>query len=575
MKDQLPAPRFDAGQYERPNQKWVCGKAAEGSCCRVGPDSKGHCRASHECRPFLELQPGEAKGTYKCTRTPEFGGPCESGPRPDGTCCRPITRCQPARSLRHQRKLLTQATVIFTVAILLIALGGGHWEKAISPGPISAAHSSLAFARMHRAGQNTRTDCGACHAAAGSPLAEWPAKALGANPGPAEFGKLVDVVHPGFNAIDESCQKCHQGHKFHEPNVVQDHSCSACHREHEGSGTMRPPEDSNCQTCHANRSIMSASLEKGRQLPAASFDYRPDQGRVLFKAPRPDQGYTQVITAFSKDHPEFQVLREKLKDPNTLRFNHELHLASANVHDEQGLRLQCATCHQPDATGAYYQPISYQKNCQSCHQLQFDERNPGLILPHGNPEFARAFIRSLPEQYADYARTKKGLSARDEVDGFVQKQMLIWGTKVNSAEELERQIFLNNAYTGITVKVNGEDKLAHARYPGCAYCHEVTPGAGQELPKVTRPVLINRWLIRGRFDHSKHTIAGADRSIPNMACDKCHEVTHSSKTSDVLLPSQTTCSNCHSPQGGVANSCSTCHSYHAPAGDLSLGTVRK
>ena len=75
MKEQLPAPDFDANQYERPNQDWICGKAAEGQCCRDRPRvPAGKCRATFECSPVLELKPGETKGRFRCTRPAEHGG---------------------------------------------------------------------------------------------------------------------------------------------------------------------------------------------------------------------------------------------------------------------------------------------------------------------------------------------------------------------------------------------------------------------------------------------------------------------------------------------------------------------
>ena len=41
MSEQLPAPDFDAQNYARPNQDWVCGHACEGKACPAGPDKKG------------------------------------------------------------------------------------------------------------------------------------------------------------------------------------------------------------------------------------------------------------------------------------------------------------------------------------------------------------------------------------------------------------------------------------------------------------------------------------------------------------------------------------------------------
>jgi hypothetical protein len=97
MSEKLPAPGFDSHSYERPNQKWICGHAAEGKACRLGPEGRGRCQATFECAPVLEMKPGEAKGRWRCTRP---GGACETGPLPDGTCCRPIPRCSPVPTLR-------------------------------------------------------------------------------------------------------------------------------------------------------------------------------------------------------------------------------------------------------------------------------------------------------------------------------------------------------------------------------------------------------------------------------------------------------------------------------------------
>src|ERR1041385_686019 len=97
--------------YERPNQAWICGKAADGAPCRIGPDAKGHCRADFECRPMLETREGETKGRYRCTRPAEHGGPCASGPLPDGACSRAIPPCVPIRTLRAKRKRLSLAVL--------------------------------------------------------------------------------------------------------------------------------------------------------------------------------------------------------------------------------------------------------------------------------------------------------------------------------------------------------------------------------------------------------------------------------------------------------------------------------
>ena len=554
MKEQLPSPDFDRHQYERPNQNWICGHAADGKPCRIGPDGKGHCRATYECQPALETKPGETKGRYKCTRPAEYGGPCSHGPMPDGTCNKPITKCVPVRSLRAKRKLLTLCVVVLTAGILLVGLCGPFRSKFVNPGKLSSQHSTAAFAKLAGAHQSDNETCIACHGSAHAGPHGMVKAAFNASPGPLQMRSLAVTGPPGMNAIDQNCEHCHVAHSFHEPNVASAHSCSACHREHQGSGLMTKPTDANCLSCHANEQVMRASLAMGKKLSPAVFDFRPAQGRVIFQAPRPEAGYTELIHSFATDHPEFQVLAAKLKDPDKLKFNHALHLTSPNIPPLNGHKLECADCHKPDAAGVYYLKISYDENCKACHSLQFDVNNPELRVPHGNAEHVRAFLRSLPEQYSEFGATQKGITQQADLQNFVQTQMAQTRERYGSGEELERRVFFSDAQTGPVTQVAGTDALGAARFPGCAYCHEVTP-AENSTPIVSRPFIPDRWLIRGQFDHSKHF---------KVACTQCHEALHSHDTADILLPTKQSCAECHSPRGGVASSCSTCHSYHTP-----------
>ena len=559
MKDQFPPPDFDANNYSRPNQNWICGHAAEGHPCRIGPDAHGRCRATCECTPALELKEGETKGRYRCTRPAEYGGPCENGPLPDGTCSRAIPRCQPIRGLRAKRRAVTLSVVTATVAFILLALGGEHRWQFINPGQLSTPHSSAAFSqacsRLHL-GPLVHGDqgCAACHATAHAGPVGWVKSAAAANPGPLRRHLLALTTAADMTAIDEACERCHLAHTFHEPNVVRSHSCSACHQEHQGGGAIKEPDAANCSACHANADIMQASFEKGRRLGAGAFDFRPHNGREVFLAPRPERGYTEVIHSFASDHPEFQVLAQKLRDPDTLKFNHQLHLSSATIPRINGRALACADCHKPDAAGIYYQKLSFEEHCRKCHSLQFDARNPDLGLPHGNPEFVRAFLRSLPAQYAEYGARKKGLTGQIELDEFVKEQMLHIREQTLSGENLEQEVFFSDARLGPSGSVGRLDEQGRARFPGCAYCHEVKAVA-DGAPSVTKPIIMDRWLTHGSFDHSKHLL---------IDCSKCHDASHSTLTSDILLPSKTICAECHSPKGGVANGCSTCHTFHTP-----------
>ena len=563
MSQQLPSPDFNSLQYERPNQKWICGKAADGQACRLGPDARGRCRVTSECQPAYETKPGETKGRYRCTRPAEYGGPCAGRPAAGRSLLPAPGQCVPVRSLRAKRIAFTLAVTILTVGFLLVALCGPfHWGF-ISPGPLSKQHATFAFA--HRAKQDKAGNCAVCHKAARSSVYTWLQTSLDARPGPWQVRSLAATGPSGMTAIDNNCLGCHQGHSFHEPNVDSERSCSDCHVEHQGPGPMHTPADAMCLSCHANNAAMQAAMTKASSLPAAAFDYRPAQGRVIFPTPRPARGYTSIIHSFSTDHPEFELIINHLKDPDTLRFNHELHLGSRNVSALQGRKLTCLDCHQPDAAGVHFIKITYQQNCQKCHSLQFDVRNPGLLIPHGDARHVRAFLRSLPQQYADYAATKRGIGDQASIDAFAQAQMARLRLDFHSGEELERRVFFNNARLGPVSAPGGTNQMGAAIFPGCAYCHEVK-ASDTGIPVVTDPVLPDRWMIHGNFDHSKHLVS-ATGVEGKILCSECHTVEHSHLTSDILLPSKAICVQCHSPQGGVSESCSTCHSYHSPRKD--------
>lgn len=555
MNEQLPAPDFDGSQYERPNRKWICGKAAEGKACRLGPDAHGHCRVTYECQPALKVQPGETKGLYHCTRAASLGGPCASGPLPDGTCARPMVKCVPVRSLRAKRKILTLSVCVLTSGFLLAALCGPFRWRSISPGELSAPHSSATFARLAGGDVN----CAICHSAARGGLFTWIKIGLAASPGPFQFQELAAPRDSSMTRIDQNCLICHAGHSFHEPNVVRQHSCSDCHAEHQGPGPMRPPPDAQCLSCHGNAAVMQASSALGEKMLASAFDFHPELGRVLFHLPRPERGYTQVIHSFAADHPEFEVMRSHLKDPDTLKFNHELHLTPAKAK-WQGRKLECDDCHKPDAAGVYYLRITYEENCRKCHPIQFDIRNPGLAIPHGSVELVRAFLRTLPQQYADYA-ARTNVTADHVV--FAQDQYRLLRADFPTGEGLERSVFFNE-------KRQGPD--GPAIFPGCAYCHQVKESQNS-APQITAPVIPDRWLVHGSFNHNKHL--QNIRTSAKIECATCHDAQHSRETSDILLTSKQTCAGCHSPAGGVASSCSTCHGYHSPRKDSSVAALGK
>ena len=438
--------------------------------------------------------------------------------------------------------------VLVAFGVLLLSLVGGflylnraqtsrRFEALDTSGGISQAHSFIA------------KDCKQCHQTQAS----------------------IDPLKPVVGtSLDSNCEKCHTQHTFHQVDVTVDHSCTACHREHLGTGVMQPVADLNCAACHGNAEIMATSAQKGLMLPASDFDVMPkDSQLVYFQPVRPKDGYTRVFQAFDGDHPAFQIQRDNLTDPNTLKFNHHIHL-TGDIPMVDGKKLDCAYCHKPDSRGAYMQSINFSKNCQACHSLQIDPTLADFQIPHpaigGQANSVRDFLLTLPTQYATYAEQKKGMTNSADIAAFVNKHMLGIRQRVRMGDDLEKQVFFadsRNVQLGGASPTTGAER---ALFPGCAYCHDVKMSATGN-PVVTPPVTPDRWYVHAHFNHAAHN---------TMECAACHtNVLNSEKTSDVNLPDKASCVTCHSAKGGVVSTCVTCHDFHnkSPEHDVAANSA--
>jgi hypothetical protein len=296
---------------------------------------------------------------------------------------------------------------------------------------------------------------------------------------------------------------------------------------------------------------MVAAAAQAALLPASKFDFQYDWTRRSFRPARSTNELVRVIHEFSTDHPDFQLHIEQLRDPNTLRFSHATHFADSPKMLLDGKKLECQSCHQPGAGGVYYQTPNYEKNCRSCHGLQFDPENPKLTVPHGNSQFVHSFLHSLPQQLTAFARREKAMRDEAQVKEFVRGRLAALRELYGSGEQLEQAVFFNSERKGPATGIGSVPKEGRSLFPGCAYCHEVKTTS--DVPAVTPPVMPERWLNRGRFDHSRHTA---------LNCNTCHQATASTTAADILLPVKSTCASCHQPQGAARSDCFECHSYH-------------
>src|SRR5205823_781408 len=171
------------------------------------------------------------------------------------------------------------------------------------------------------------------------------------------------------------------------------------------------------------------------------------------------------------------------RDPDVLRFNHQRHFAS-DIPPLNGQKLDCNYRHRPQPAGRFYQRISFAANCQACHSLQFDWRNPEMRIPHGNVDLVRTFLRSLPAPSADYARSNKGMPER-EVTASVTQKPLDCNLCHQARQSRETSDVLMPAKANCTICHSPQGKIVAE----CITCHSYhAPIAAQTVAESTKSV---------------------------------------------------------------------------------------
>ena len=311
---------FKSSPYERPNQDWVCGRKDCGESCASGPDARGHCRAAPECRPRKD---GDR---WCCTRSDSRGGKCPDGPRPDGSCCRPVPPCVPRRSVRAKRGLAVILVTALTLGGILFAVGigsdSGRGETIFNPGPLSAPHVA------------GTANCALCHSAAAS---SSPLAAAGPHADSQlcvnchKFGQSATEPHSLPRAILTGLTKealTASGAARVAGTPATDLTCAACHQEHRGrAADLTQLTNASCQTCH-----------------------------------------TRQFAGFADGHPDFGTYPYTRR--TRLEFDHAAHIAThfpAATKLGQAAPAQCNDCHTTGPDNRLMLTRSFEAACASCH----------------------------------------------------------------------------------------------------------------------------------------------------------------------------------------------------------------
>lgn len=374
-------------------------------------------------------------------------------------------------AFRLRRPWLTKLSlvaILVIVALLVVdEITKPEKQGAFMPGGVSSAHTRAKDAN----GEPIAKNCQACH-------------------------------DPWRGVTDSGCTACH-GPMRHAENQAGTPACADCHPEHRGIPKLAAAADGTCVSCHGNIAlhVKDPSLLTARPRDMLS------------------------ITSFGDKHPDF-VPRS---DPDTLLFNHALHLKAGGIFNGEGRReeLQCIQCHKLVETKGRVDPapVTFKTGCQRCHKLTFDPRFPDVEVPHGG---------DAGVVYGFVAATYAG--NRDIIGKSPDEVRRILTSRPQMAPD-----------TRLVVNVE------HVIKTKCSKCHILEKTGTRIAAKP--PEIPTRWLMKVKFTHTPH------RSI---SCESCHEnARQSTKTSDVLMPARKNCIGCHGTQSAkTSSSCATCHEYH-------------
>jgi hypothetical protein len=499
--------------------------------------------------------------------------------------------------LRKARLWVFVATLILS---LVAVLSYRFWKRdsIFSKGALSQGHARLA------------QDCRACHTDAQTDalkarLSE--SKDARSIPGivTAVFStkgaeKNSPHTHPsGTPPMDQACLNCHPAFGRHVPQfaslnlrpvaaesvTVRAENCLVCHREHVGSTRMALPDAGQCAACHDNPGELSQHRETqalaNPPIKATGENRNLGDGLVSFITPSDAKRKPVAFSDFAHGHPAFGYEAAGLKDPAAIKFNHARHLQPDLSGAGKDHTLACTDCHAPGPNGNFKQPVTYEQHCKQCHTLQILPNLPNLRIPHHDSEKVRWFLSSvrIPIENALRAEgvTETNLAVRADAE---MEALRLRGLR--SLADLEQRVFFEGD------PKNEPDvrrmRAGNAKFlTECAKCHEVAPATVDRAPAVTPPNIAMRWLQKGQFNHQPHG---------HMVCTDCHGAAKTSKlTSDILLPTQKSCAECHRApdatalsaagrpdarvtqasatfqreHGGVKWDCQACHVFHAPA----------
>ena len=420
--------------------------------------------------------------------------------------------------------------LVAVVAIVFLAIPlAGVFDKNLAqqlretPLPDDALWSSGPLASAHRT-VGIADDCDSCH------------------------------EKPFVMVEDSSCLQCHRNISehvdlnIHDPELFAGERCASCHREHNEPAMIVSRDNGMCTDCHSDAMQWEKPGWNHMQSVSAFTDEGHPEFRYSFLRPKGPNGAHGWET-------ERAALDENPQETSNLKFNHAVHLDVDKVQDEgTGEALVCESCHQVEQAGEHFVPVTMDNNCRSCHSLSFDGIWPDLELPHGD---LRAALVAMEAHYIREFTDPEFRKARAP-----RPQRRVPGKRFDAA-----------TCEGDGLSCGRDEALKEAQYQlaesGCVTCYEVTDTSASNLLDrwTIAPVRIaTDWLPASRFDHVAHMALDQSKDTPEL-CMECHEANGSEVSTDVLMPEEGICLECHSEDHNDSElGCIGCHGFHPKAG---------
>ena len=439
--------------------------------------------------------------------------------------------------------LVALICLIAPMAVFLFGLPSGKATIPTSPPSVAAAIAALwepgVLTNSHRF---FAADCATCHR---SPFAA---------------------------VADDACLACHRDNGRHTDRTLASSGaekavglvqCTGCHVEHRGKTGLVVNDSRLCLNCHAS---LAERLPDAGARDVAGFAAHP-QFRVTVVADAAAPRLQRVVLG-----------SQSLTDRPGIKFSHAAHLVPEGFPKLGYKPMVCADCHTREPGGQGFLPIAYGKQCQRCHELNFERQDlpwPHGKVPHGDD---RGVVAAIWNFYAGKLLQGGIAETPASAPAVLRRVPGIAGVAAPAADGP------SDSAPAAWVAAKTEAALrtiVFDKRQGCGYCHFGTGPDGafdlsgalpigtsqpQQAPtRIVAPVrLLNRFLPHAQFDHAKH--AAVD-------CDQCHLARQAETSGTVLIPGIATCSACHGAEKAARraeSSCITCHHFH----DRAAGPMR-